>query len=40
MTDCHETLQAIYDSRTKGDYEQETLGPPTLDEWPFYPIEL
>jgi hypothetical protein len=40
MTDCHDTLHTIYDSGTKGDYEQETLGRPTLNGWPFYPIEL
>lgn len=36
MADCHEVLQAMLDSGTKGDFEQETLGVPDLSEWPFY----
>lgn len=26
----------VTDSGTKGDFEQESLGPPQLSEWPFY----
>ncbi|MGV3664426.1 MAG: hypothetical protein ACO1TE_29910 [Prosthecobacter sp.] len=37
MADCHEVLRAMLDSGVKGDFEQETLGPPRLGEWPFYP---
>lgn len=36
MADCHTALQAMRDSGTKGDFEQESLGPPNLAAWPFY----
>lgn len=36
MADCHTALQAMRDSGTKGDFEQESLGRPTLLKWPFY----
>lgn len=36
MHDCHEQLQTMLDAGTKCDFEQETLGVPTLKEWPFY----
>ncbi|MCF7786265.1 MAG: hypothetical protein K9N47_09085 [Prosthecobacter sp.] len=36
MADCHAPLQAMRNSGTKGDFEQESLGRPTLPEWPFY----
>ena len=36
MADCHAPLQAMRDSGTKGDFEQESLGLPHLMEWPFY----
>jgi hypothetical protein len=36
MSDCHEALVAMQKSGTKGDFEQESLGRPTLDGWPFY----
>lgn len=36
MADCHKALEAMQKAGTKGDYEQETLGPPTLPGWPFY----
>lgn len=36
LTDCHTTLQAMRNAGTKGDFEQESLGRPTLTEWPFY----
>ncbi len=36
MTDCHAELQAMQNSGTKGDFEQESLGPPDLTAWPFY----
>lgn len=36
MADCHASLQAMRNSGTKGDFEQESLGRPSLNEWPFY----
>lgn len=36
MADCHASLQAMQNSGTKGDFEQESLGRPSLPEWPFY----
>ncbi|MCX6848669.1 MAG: DUF2220 family protein [Verrucomicrobia bacterium] len=36
MADCLASLQAMRDSGTKGDFEQESLGRPSLPEWPFY----
>lgn len=36
MADCHAPLQAMRDSGTKGDFEQESLGRPSLPVWPFY----
>jgi len=36
MADCREPLEAIREAGTKGDYEQESLGPPELEGWPFY----
>lgn len=36
MTDCHATLHAMREAGTKGDFEQESLGRPTLEQWPFY----
>ena len=36
MADCHAPLQSMRDSGTKGNFEQESLGRPTLTEWPFY----
>lgn len=38
MADCHPALQAMQNSGTKGDFEQESLGRPSLSEWPFYAI--
>lgn len=38
MADCHPPLQAMLHSGTKGDFEQESLGRPSLSEWPFYPV--
>lgn len=35
MEDCHGDLRAILDAGTKGDYEQESYGPPALEGWPF-----
>ena len=37
MIDCHDELHAMRKDGTKGDFEQESLGRPTLEEWPFYP---
>ncbi|MBE2284317.1 MAG: hypothetical protein IAE77_12745 [Prosthecobacter sp.] len=36
MTDCHDELHAMREAGNKGDFEQESLGRPTLEEWPFY----
>lgn len=36
MTDCHDELHAMREAGTKGDFEQESLGRPTLEQWPFY----
>lgn len=36
MADCHASLQAMRNSGTKGDFEQESIGRPSLPEWPFY----
>ncbi len=36
VADCHGDLYAMQKAGTKGDYEQESLGRPTLDGWPFY----
>ncbi len=36
MADCHAALQATRNSGSKGDFEQESLGRPSLSEWPFY----
>jgi hypothetical protein len=36
MADCHAALQAMRNSGTKGDFEQESLGRPSLPDWPFY----
>ena len=30
-------LEAMREAETKGDYEQESLGPPQVEGWPFYP---
>lgn len=38
MTDCQGHLQALLDSGLKGDFEQESLGPPSLQCWPFYSV--
>jgi hypothetical protein len=35
MADCHESLQAMLAAGQRGDFEQESLGAPTLREWPF-----
>lgn len=36
MADCHPALEAMLAAGSKGDFEQESLGPPELEEWPFY----
>jgi len=36
MTDCHAELHAMREAGTKGDFEQESLGRPVLEGWPFY----
>lgn len=37
IIDCHAELQAMREAGNKGDFEQEALGRPTLEQWPFYP---
>jgi len=37
MRDEWPELLAMLEAGNKGDFEQETLRPPTLDRWPFYP---
>jgi hypothetical protein len=36
MADCHVELSAMLEAGTKGDFEQESLGRPVMDGWPFY----
>lgn len=36
MTDCHTALHAMREAGNKGDFEQESLGRPNLEQWPFY----
>jgi hypothetical protein len=36
MADCHAELHAMQQAGTKGDFEQEFLGLPNLERWPFY----
>jgi hypothetical protein len=36
LHDVHNEIRAIHDTKCKGDFEQETLGPPTRGEWPFF----
>lgn len=36
MADCHNELSAMLTSDSCGDFEQESLGPPTLTGWPFF----
>jgi DNA topoisomerase VI subunit A len=36
MADCRDELKAMLEAGTKGDFEQESLGWPVLDGWPFY----
>jgi hypothetical protein len=36
MVDCRDELKAMLEAGTKGDFEQESLGRPVLDGWPFY----
>jgi hypothetical protein len=38
MSDCRTALQAMRNSGTKGDFEQESLGCPSLSAWPFYDV--
>jgi hypothetical protein len=40
MSDCREPLEAMREAGTKGDYEQESLGPPELEGWPFYALRV
>lgn len=35
MADCHSHLQAMSKANRPGQFEQESLGPPTLGGWPF-----
>ena len=36
MTDCQAELHAMREAGNKGDFEQESLGVPPLEGWPFY----
>lgn len=36
LADCHPELQALRQAGRRGDFEQESLGPPDLQGWPFY----
>lgn len=36
MADCHGELRAMLQAGTKGNYEQESYGPPVLCHWPFF----
>ena len=36
MHDLHEALKSIQAAGRRGDFEQESLGPPPLNRWPFY----
>src|SRR5690606_22575405 len=36
LADCHPDLQALHQADRRGDFEQESLGPPDLQGWPFY----
>jgi len=36
MADCRAAFEDMNAAGTKGDYEQETHGPPELEAWPFY----
>jgi hypothetical protein len=36
MADCHAELHSMQQTGTKGDFEQESLGRPNLERWPFY----
>ena len=36
MADCRDELKAMLEAGTKGDFEQESLGRPVLEKWPFY----
>ncbi len=36
MRDCHMQLRQMQCAGNRGDFEQESLGPPTLSEWPWF----
>ena len=36
MDDCHEPLRMLQSTGRRGDFEQESLGAPSLKGWPFY----
>lgn len=36
LTDCRSSLLAMEQAGRKGDFEQEALGPPTRNHWPFW----
>lgn len=40
MSDCREPLEAMQTAHLKGHYEQESLGPPELEGWPFYRLPM
>lgn len=39
MADCRGELQAMFEVGTKGNFEQESLGKPTLGAWQFYAFQ-
>ena len=39
LVDFHEEIRPMLDHQSKGDFEQETLGPPTIMGWPFFSHE-
>lgn len=36
LADCHGEISALLSSGLKGQFEQESLGPPRLNSWPFF----
>jgi len=38
MEDCRASLLLLKNAGTSGDFEQESLGPPTMSSWPFFSV--
>ncbi|MBX7208909.1 MAG: hypothetical protein K1X78_11385 [Verrucomicrobiaceae bacterium] len=36
MEDCHAPLRVMFETGRRGDFEQESLGPPSVGGWPFF----